>query len=388
MVVRKIKVGKSSPPVLDYNQVKVADNVAVLVGAYNMDYEGEDSVERTFARRQRMNHNGKVLTFQLAISPGDGESWDDGKMEEYAARMMEGLGYGNQPYALYRHEDTGRTHWHVVASRVKDNGRLVDNYRDAYKCQVIAQNLQDEFGYRYGAHMAPRKNRFGVLEFSPDADDKTALMKELFNRALEYRFTSFSQFVKILRVHGLGVRERSGFHTTLVLQGLDHTGKPCTAEFTEKDLGMKLYDLYAARAKDSLKCFSQWKDNRTRIADWCREPLKHAVSQKQFRKFARQGKIDFELRRDPDSHRITGGDFIDHETKCAFKLSDFDRKSGLDLSAIREADEERWHQNEEHDSAPHVTLGDLLAGLSNGNSRSKEKDMRDDPRKKRRGRRL
>ena len=388
MVVRKIKVGKSSPNVLDYNESKVADQVATLVAAMNMDYEGEDCVARTFARRERMNHNGKVLTFQLAISPGDGENWDDAKMESYAVRLMEGLGYGDQPYALFRHEDTGRTHWHVVASRVMSNGHLVDNYKDAYKCRVIAQNLQDEYGYRYGGHMIPRENRFGVTEFSPDAIDKTALMKDLFNRALEYRFTTFSQFVRILRVHGLAVKERSGLHTRLVLQGLDRTGKPCTAEFTEKDLGMKLYDLYAARAKDSIRTFSQWKDNRTRISDWCREPLKHSASQKQFRKFARQGRIDFELRRDPDSRRISGGDFIDHEAKCAFKLSDFDRRSGMDLSAVREADEERWNQNEEHDRAPHVALGDLLAGLSQGSSRSKEKDMRDDPRRRNRGRRI
>lgn len=379
---------RSMSQVLDYNERKVSDEEAVLVMAVNMDSDDERGVAETFARRERMRRNGQNLSFHMAICPDVCEKWDDAKMKKYATKLMNGLGYKNQPYALYRHNDTAHEHWHVVASRVRKDGHLVSDSYSKRTCKTIVKNLADEFGYVYGKKPGPRENRFGVLEFSPDAEDKTVLMKELFNRALEYRFTSFSQFVKILRVHGLGVRERSGFHTTLVLQGLDHTGKPCTAEFTEKDLGMKLYDLYAARAKDSLKCFSQWKDNRTRIADWCREPLKHAVSQKQFRKFARQGKIDFELRRDPDSHRITGGDFIDHETKCAFKLSDFDRKSGLDLSAIREADEERWHQNEEHDSAPHVTLGDLLAGLSNGNSRSKEKDMRDDPRKKRRGRRL
>ena len=373
---------------MNYNGMKVAEGVASLVDAVNMDYEGDNCVAETFARRERISLRARQCSCHIAFSPGDGESWDDDKMRRYAARVMEGLGYGSQPYALYRHDDTERTHWHVVASRIKADGHAVNDYHNYPRCRTIAENLQEEFGYTYAAHQKPAVNRFGVTEFTPDVGDKTALMRDLFNRALEYRFTTFSQFVRILRVHGLAVKERSGLHTRLVLQGLDRTGKPCTAEFTEKDLGMKLYDLYAARAKDNIRTFSQWKDNRERIVSWCREPLKQSVSQRQFRKFARQGRIDFELRRDPDSRRISGGDFIDHETKCAFKLSDFDRRSGMDLSAVREADEDRWHQNEEYDRAPHVTLGDLLAGLSQGSSRSKEKDMRDDPRRRKRGRRI
>ena len=388
MIVKIMKPADSVFSVLGYNENKVEGEDAVLVAWYNMDSDSEESIPETFAHRERIARSEGRQSFHMVISPAEGEDFDDTRMKEYARRLMDGLGYGEQPYVLYRHEDTAHVHWHVVATRVRENGCKVHDSYSSRRCRAIAENLQEEFGYVYGRRPGPKMNRFGVAQFDPDCPDKLSAMRELFSRALEYRFTSYTQFEQILRVHGLAVRERTGLGTKLVLQGLDETGKACTPEFTEKQLGMRLYSLYSARAKEGLKTFRDWKGNSERVSGLLAEPLRYAASQQQLRRFARQHKVDFTLRRNPDTHRISGGDFIDHETKCAFSLSDFDRKSGLDLSAVREADEERWHQDETHDNGPHVTIGDLLAGLSTGTSRSREKDMKDDPRKRRKGRRM
>lgn len=383
-----MKHADSVTSVLNYNESKVEGEDAVLVAWENMDSDSRESIPETFARRERMSRTVRNRSFHMVISPADGERFSDDRMREYVSGLMGELGYGGQPYVLYRHNDTAHQHWHVVASRVKPDGYKVHDGNNFAKCMNYVREKAEEYGYEARTKKDPRPNRFGVIQFDPECPDKMAMMRELCSHALEYRFTSYSQFVQILRVHGLAVRERTGLGTRLVIQGLDSTGKPCTPEFTEKELGMKLYSLYSARAKEGLRTFREWKGNSGRISGVLAEPLGYAASQRQLRRFARQEKIDFTLRRDPDTHRIRGGDFIDHETKCAFSLSDFDRKSGLDLSAVKEADENRWHQDETQDSGPHVTLGDLLAGLSTGTSRSREKDLKDDPRKRRKGRKM
>lgn len=370
--------------VVNYNESKVENSAACLVEAANMDFTGPDGVEQTFLRRERMAFRARKKSFHLVLSPGDGEEWDDAKIRLYTAKMLDELGFSGQPYVVYRHEDTLHPHWHVVMTKIKDDGRAVDTFHSWERTREAAIRLGPEFGYEYARHAAPRVNRFGVTQFCPDVRDKKGLLLKLFNDALEYRFTTYDQFVQIMRVMGVSVRERTGFHTKLVLQGLDEKGRPCTGEFTEKDFGVSLYELYSRRARECHRTYAQWKGNRDRVTEWCAVPLRESVSMRQMRRFARAGKIDFTLRRDPSSHRISGGDFIDHETKCAFSLSDFDRGSGLGLDSVRDADEKRWDHREDSEPEEHVTLGDLLAGLSQGTSKSREKDPKDDRRRRRR----
>lgn len=40
---------------------------------------------------------------------------------------MESLGYGQQPYVVFRHRDIARTHLHIVSVRVDESGKKIDH---------------------------------------------------------------------------------------------------------------------------------------------------------------------------------------------------------------------------------------------------------------------
>ena len=42
---------------------------------------------------------------------------------------MEKLGYGDQPYIIFRHEDNARPHIHIVSLRIDEQGRKIRDYK-------------------------------------------------------------------------------------------------------------------------------------------------------------------------------------------------------------------------------------------------------------------
>ena len=141
MIVKIMKPADSVFSVLGYNENKVEGEDAVLVAWYNMDSDTEESIPETFAHRERIARSEGRQSFHMVISPAEGEDFDDTRMKEYVRRLMDGLGYGEQPYVLYRHEDTAHVHWHVVATRVRENGCKVHDSYSSRRCRAIAENL-------------------------------------------------------------------------------------------------------------------------------------------------------------------------------------------------------------------------------------------------------
>ena len=45
----------------------------------------------------------------------------------YNQVVKERMGYGNQPYMVYKHEDIDRHHMHIVTIRVDENGKCLDS---------------------------------------------------------------------------------------------------------------------------------------------------------------------------------------------------------------------------------------------------------------------
>ena len=371
--------------VLGYNEGKVSQGEATLIGVSGMMYPlEEDGVRRTFEWYLWRNIKSKNVSFHMSVNPDVGEKWNDRKMQRFVADLMAGLGYGDQPYAIYRHNDTERTHYHVVSVRTGKDGKKIPDGMEYTRCYRLAKSLEDKYGYKVGRPDGKRINRFRVEEFNPKAGEVAGQMRTLCEDALQYRFTTFDQFVLVMRVHGIGVKARGGLRQHLVLQGLDQRGKPCTPELTEKELGMQLYALYSRRAMDSVSWLGtpEAAELRESMALRCATALVDSESQRDFRVRLRQNgnHIDCSLRRDERTHRISGGDFVDHGARCAFSLQDLG--DGFDLDMIREADEHQW-EPERRSYGPGI--GDLLAGLSDG-SKSKEKDMKD--RKRKKGRRI
>lgn len=61
--------------------------------------------------------------------------------------LLEHLGYGNQPYFVYKHDDLDRTHFHIVSTRIDQHTgkKIKDNY-EKEKVQRFIKSLEQKYG--------------------------------------------------------------------------------------------------------------------------------------------------------------------------------------------------------------------------------------------------
>lgn len=370
---------------LVYNEDKVERDVASILGAFNMDGDALDDINKTFERYERLNIRTKNLSFHMNINPLEGQdNMSEKDIVEFARKMMEGLGYGKQPFVIYRHNDIERAHYHVVSVRTDENGKKISDYMENKRCNDLLWQLSKEFDYKVGNAYKKRRSR-SVEKFDPSIGDVTTQLREIYKECLNYHFTSYEQFWIILRSHGVMLDARSESSTKFYLRGMDDSGRSCTKALSAKKLGMDLYNLYKQRSEDSLTAMKVMSMERNRLRRCSRGPLADSVSQAHFVNMLAKNGISVRLERDPKTHNIVDANFIDHVTKTAFNISELGPDLSLDM--LRDADEHQW----EHDNSMYadsgVTLGDFIAGLAAKGSKSKERDLTDDPRK-RKGRKL
>jgi len=383
MVVNIIKASPTMERPLVYNEDKVERDVASILAAFNMDGDSPEDINRTFERYERLNVRTANLSFHMNINPLEGQdNMTERDVVEFARRMMEGLGYGQQPFVVYRHRDIEREHYHVVSIRTDRSGRKISDYLENRRCNDLLWQLSRDFDYKVGNALRKRRDRT-IEKFDPAAGDVVMQAREIYKECLQYHFTTFEQFRIILRSHGLLLDARSEGTTRFFLHGMDESGRSCTRAISGGMLDLDLFGLYDSRAKESLDRMKVMSMERNRIRRCIRGPLADSVSQRHFVNMLAKSGISVRIERDPKTHGISGANFVDHVTRTAFSLTELGPDMTLEM--FKEADENRWEHESPQDSGIDITLGDFLAGLAAKGSKSREKDLKDNPKKKKRG---
>src|SRR5665647_1413446 len=104
--------------------------------------------------------------------------------------MMEHMGYGNQPYFVYKHKDLDRVHYHVVSTRVDSvtGKKIKDNY-EQQKMQRFILGLEQKYDLKQEKELV-RQVEVQV----------TTGFKELFKK---YRFCDAQNAAQELKEKGL-----------------------------------------------------------------------------------------------------------------------------------------------------------------------------------------
>lgn len=382
MVAKIMQPTASMESPLEYNEEKVQCGEATILGEFNKP-ERDRSVLDALERLERHRFRSQSVSFHMSINPAESERLTDEQACELASDMMTGLGYGNQPFIVYKHTDIDRTHYHIVSIRIKEDGRRISDRQEHRRCQRILKELSEKYGFAVGNGERERLGAEGIdpRRFNPESGNVVAQMKAIYEECCSYHMTSFNQFRLILLSHGIDVQERAGDRITLVLRGLDRDGKPCTAPIYENDLAMPLYDMYERRALDCLSDGNIKGRERQKISNLAAYCLPYSQSERHFRNMLFKHDIDLHIHRTREG-KIFGATFVDHSTKCAFKCSEL---TGFSLADIQNAESSgQWfsaediprpQQNEESQSHDNM-IGDMLASMGQKSSKSKEKDAK------------
>lgn len=61
----------------------------------------------------------------ISLNPDPEDRLSDDELTDIAAEYMEGMGWGGQPYVVYKHTDIDRPHIHIVTVQVDSTGRKI-----------------------------------------------------------------------------------------------------------------------------------------------------------------------------------------------------------------------------------------------------------------------
>ena len=370
-----VKIMASSPTMksaLEYNEKKVSNGEAEVIHTANVDPD-LGNFRETIKRYERRNFSSKELSFHMSVNPSSAENLSEDRVKELVADIMEGLGFANQPYAVYRHDDIGRRHYHVVSIRTDGNGRKISSRQENRRCLLLQETLSMKYGFIVGCTTNEQLDRVQTHmdRFTPGKADTAVQIDSIVRFCCTYRFTSYTQFRFLLDTYGVSVTEVSSLPQRLVFRGLDDKGKACTVPISRKDLSFDPAKMFQARTKECTrtKAYHGTGD----LSELCSQCLKESTGQKHFRAMMAAENVEIRIKRNNDGV-ISRVILIDHDTKNVHNLSDL---RDVSLSDFRNAESQGQWQRQDNDARQEplvgmATLGDLLSSLGGGRSLSRD----------------
>lgn len=347
---------------LDYNENKVAHGQADVVIQMNMDTDDDNAARETFSRYERLNIRSKEVCFHMSINPGPGETLTDDKAISLTKDMMDALGYSNQPYVLYRHNDIEREHYHVLSIRINEYGKKIQSFQEQNRLQKILFALCEKYGFIVGSRESVKLSNEGINphRFNYKGGNVSAQFDAIFEECLKYHFTSHFQFSLILQDHGLAISLKGH---KLFLQGLDNDGSKCTAMMNKSEHLPRMIDRMQESMKDNRKPAAE------RVARTAAALLPYSKSENHFINMMLRKDIHIILGRDADG-TIDRAAYIDHNSRSSFYEDELGH--AFSLSMLQDADAKQWEHEggAEHSS---INIGEMLFA-PHGTSHGKEKD--------------
>ena len=214
-MVAKISIGSSLYGVLAYNAQKVNAGEGKLL-AVNGVFDactGKIDLARTFKDFDSLLPKGirtEKPVLHVSLNPHPDDRLTDTEMENIAREYMEEMGYGSQPYMVFKHEDIDRHHLHIVSLRVDADGKCLDNAFNFHRSKRITRMLEEKY------HLLPaERKRDETHEAARKVDvDKGDVKKQIANVLLSattrYRFQTMGEYRALLSLYNIHVEETRG----------------------------------------------------------------------------------------------------------------------------------------------------------------------------------
>ena len=338
-MVAKISFGSSLYGALAYNGEKINKEEGKLLATNKIfdDCSGKTSITnalRDFQRYLSPHIRTEKPVVHISLNPHPDDVLTDMEMENIAREYLERMGYGNQPYMVYKHEDIDRHHMHIVTIRVDENGKCLDSRYNYHRSKAITRDLEE----MYNLHKADRKQRQADNPLRKVDVSQGNVKKQVANTVKSlcatYRFQSLGEYRALLSLYNIsleevrgevGGREYHGFVYSATDGQGNKVGNPFKASKIDRSVGAEAIE---KRFAYSAKKFKEDKKLSEMTKHSVEAVLKQTYHKDKFVELLKAKGIDVVFRHTADG-RIYGATFIDHRTQSVFNGS----RLGTNLSA-------------------------------------------------------
>ena len=337
-MVAKISYGSSLYGALAYNGEKVNEGVARILETNKVfgpadGWHDIAACMQDFLAYMPSQVRTKKPVIHISLNPHPDDKITDEQFSAIAQEYIEKMGYANQPFIVYKHEDIDRHHLHIVTLAVDEQGKKINDGNNFYKSKHITREMEQ----RYGLHPADKKQFKEAFRLQKVRIEEGNLKKQLASvikpAAKFYHCPSFKEYRALLSTYNICVEEVKGEmygkpYNGLVYFATDDKGKkvgnPFKASLFGKAVGYEALQNSFKASKEKLKEKHLAPKTKAVVAG----ALKRSATKEDFRENLHRKGVDV-LFRENEQGWLYGITFIDHNNGCVVNGS----RLGKELSA-------------------------------------------------------
>ncbi|MBW4715180.1 conjugal transfer protein MobB [Prevotella denticola] len=246
-MIAKISATENLGGALGYNFKKVEKGEASILLAAELyqDKEGNYTMEEVFADMEALipkKCRTKKTVFHCSLNPHPDEKLSDEQLTQIAKEYMEALGYGKQPYIVFKHNDIAREHIHIVSLRVDSQGRKINDRYEGRRSKKITDALEKKYNLIPSSKVSERTTtetpKFNVVQ----GNIKEQVANTVHSAMKHYTFCSLGELNAILSKYNLAVEEvkieyRGKRYDGLVYALTDDKGNKVSTPIHASDIG-------------------------------------------------------------------------------------------------------------------------------------------------------
>lgn len=210
-MVARITTPASMQETLNYNEHKVKRGVASCIAENHFpkavhQLNFYDKL-KWLQQRNELNSRATTKTLHVSLNFDPSENLSNEQLANIAHDYMQRMGFAEQPYLVYRHDDAGHPHVHILATLIRENGSRIDTHNIARDHSEPARKAIEE-----NYNLVRAENKKQTAEKTPaqlvkavygKSDTKRAIANVLKQVLNVYNYTTLAELNAVLK--GFGV---------------------------------------------------------------------------------------------------------------------------------------------------------------------------------------
>ena len=211
-MIAKISSTENLGGALGYNFKKVQHNEAAVlcVNELRKGFDGTFQMDKVLADMQKAipeQCRTKKTVFHCSLNPHPDEKLSDERLTQIAKEYMEALGYGNQPYIVFKHNDIAREHIHIVSLRVDFDGNKINDKFEGRRSKKITNALEKKYNLIPSSKVSERTTTETPKVNVVQGNIKEQVANTVRSAMKHYTFCSLGELNAVLRKYNLAVEE-------------------------------------------------------------------------------------------------------------------------------------------------------------------------------------
>lgn len=327
------KLGRSSNlyGALAYNNIKIEKEKGKILFTNKIieTPSGQYSVAQlaqSFEPYLAVNRNTEKHTLHISLNPDPNDEVSDERFIQLAQDYMQEMGYGEQPFVVFKHTDIDRTHIHIVSVCVDEDGKKISDRFERRRSTEVCRALEKK--YELLPAMDRRRNSHKPI-FNPVdyqiGDVKSQIASVIRHLPKYYRFRTLGEYNALLSLFNITAEKVEGELGGKMQKGLlyfalntesEKVGLPFRASLFGKDAGLKSLELYFEKCRDALKD----DGSKSKLLTCISNAMMSTTNEEDFKTYLKGEGINTVVRRNK-SGLMYGITFIDHNSKTVWNGS-------------------------------------------------------------------